>query len=315
MGRYPRVMVIDPNRESRAEIEQMLEAAPLALVANTADGAEARSLAEEMQPELILAAVEDPADPAIQTIRAVSALLPNSQIIAYSSIGDAKVLKQLMQIGVTDLLPRPIVRAQLMQAIEHAEECSAAPDNGSTSAAGVGGKASTSAPRAGNGAAAASAPATDVKAKAEVVTKLQERRTELIGDLLRWEGGRDELAAAVAGVDQELSVAEETLRAALVRAAELEEIRLRVGLMETYGAAFVLVMQASEKVREADGVLDDLQDQNRAVVELGGEQRQWLGPAEADPLRQLAEALAGGPIPAGRAEIETLRQRLTPSEA
>lgn len=118
MGRNRQVMVIDGDPRSREEVETLLKGAPVAIVADAGYGVEAGSLAEELRPELIVAAVEAPVDRAIQTLRAVRDILPDCQIITYSSLTDLAVVRQVMQIGVQDFLPRPLDPADLLAAIE-----------------------------------------------------------------------------------------------------------------------------------------------------------------------------------------------------
>ena len=121
MGRKRMVMIIDPDPASRAELEALLKGAPLAVVADSGYGVEASSLAEETHPDLVLAAVEAPVDRALQTIQAVMGIVPESPIIGYSSITDMQVMRQVMQIGVKDFLPRPIDPAELAAAIDRME--------------------------------------------------------------------------------------------------------------------------------------------------------------------------------------------------
>ncbi len=118
MGRSRLAMVIDPEPASRAEVEGMLTTMPVALVADAGYGVEAISLAEETQPEVILVAVAEPADRALQTIRAITEILPDCQIIVYSDMTDVSVMRQVMQIGVRDYLPLPLTQIELLAAID-----------------------------------------------------------------------------------------------------------------------------------------------------------------------------------------------------
>ena len=118
MGSYPPLMLIDPDPASRAEIEAMLAAAPVSLVATSGYGVDATSQAQEAQPQLILAAVEAPVERALKTVQAVAALCPDSSIILYSIVTDVNVMRRAMQLGVTDFLARPVRPSDLLAAIE-----------------------------------------------------------------------------------------------------------------------------------------------------------------------------------------------------
>ena len=118
MGRNRLVMVIDDNVESRAQVEALLQQAPVAIVADSGYGPEAQTLAAEVRPEVVLASIEAPAEAAIATLKAVREVLPEAQIVAYSGIVDMQVARQVMQIGVSDFLPLPLEAAELASAIE-----------------------------------------------------------------------------------------------------------------------------------------------------------------------------------------------------
>jgi len=118
MAKNPLVMIIDPNEAHREEVQALLTPARLAVVATCGYGIEAASLAEETKPELVLLAVEEPVNRAVHTISAVRDILPNSPVIAYSEMTDLRVVRQVMQAGVRDLLPQPLKQGELLQAIE-----------------------------------------------------------------------------------------------------------------------------------------------------------------------------------------------------
>lgn len=118
MGRNPLVMIIDEDPIFRQELQAMLGPARLAVVADCGYGVEAASLAEELKPDLILAAVEDPIVRAVQTIEAVRGIRPNAPVIAYSSSTDLSIVRQVMHAGARDLLAHPFKVGELLSAIE-----------------------------------------------------------------------------------------------------------------------------------------------------------------------------------------------------
>ena len=134
MGRNRRVMIIDESAESRDSIEAMLRGQPLAVVADSGYGIEASMMAKDIKLELVLAALEDPLDDAVQTIRTVSELLPNSQLVVYSGLDYDDVISEVTEIGVTSVLPRPFEEADLMAAIESPAAPDSAPASGNGSA-------------------------------------------------------------------------------------------------------------------------------------------------------------------------------------
>ena len=118
MGRYRLVMVADADAELRARTVDLLRDAPYAVVTDTDHGREASLIASETQPELVLVAVEEPIDPALQTIHEISQHLPDCQIVVYSSLSDGTAMRRVLQSGVQDLLPHPLERDEMLASLE-----------------------------------------------------------------------------------------------------------------------------------------------------------------------------------------------------
>jgi len=118
MPRNPLVMIVDENVPFRQELQAMLAAAKLAVVADCGYGVEAASLAEETRPDVVLGAIAEPHLRAIQTIEAIRGLVPETPIIAYAANLDFRVVRQAMHAGVRDLLPLPLKRDELLHALQ-----------------------------------------------------------------------------------------------------------------------------------------------------------------------------------------------------
>ena len=137
MGRNRLVMLIDENAAQREELAAMLKAGPLAIVAECGYGVEATALAEETRPEIILASVEEPLARAVQTIRAIRALLPDRPILVYSSLTDMNALRPVLQSGISDFLPQPLQVRDLLRAVEQCMEDPAGAASGTGAGAGT----------------------------------------------------------------------------------------------------------------------------------------------------------------------------------
>jgi len=111
-------MIIDENGPFRQELQAMLTAARMAVVADCGYGIEAATLAEETRPDVILAAVDEPVSRAIQTIEAVRTILPGTPVIAYAGAADFGLVRQVMHAGARDLLVRPLKPADVTGAVE-----------------------------------------------------------------------------------------------------------------------------------------------------------------------------------------------------
>ena len=149
-----------------------------------------------------------------------------------------------------------------------------------------------------------------VTAAAETLSRLQSQRADFLSNMSRLENDRESLTTAMADVEQELDGAEKAHRAALLRAASAEEIRLRLRFLEMSAEAFSLVVLAADQLHDAASLLDDLARQNGVVVELGGAPRHWDGLSASQNVTDLALLLADGDASQLQAEMDAMHERL-----
>ncbi|MFQ5471846.1 MAG: AAA family ATPase [Dehalococcoidia bacterium] len=117
MGRNPRVAIIGQEPVARDEIQKMLAVSGFAVVGEAGYGIEAVSLAKDTEPDLVVISVEEPLIRALQTVEALSDLLPHSPIIAYSSLRDPNAMRKAMLAGVSDFLLAPVKEDDLVNSI------------------------------------------------------------------------------------------------------------------------------------------------------------------------------------------------------
>jgi len=117
MARNPRVIVIDQDQAARSEVQKMLALSGFAVLGEAGYGIEAVSLAKETEPDIIVIALEEPVVRALQTVEAVADLLPQSPVVAYSSIKDPTSMRKAMLAGVADYLVTPVREEDLINSI------------------------------------------------------------------------------------------------------------------------------------------------------------------------------------------------------
>lgn len=117
MSRNPRVIVIDQDQVARSEVQKMLALSGFAVLGEAGYGIEAVSLAKEAEPDVIIISIEEPVVRAMQTVEAVADLLPQSPIVAYSSITDAASMRKAMLAGVSDYLITPVREEDLVSSV------------------------------------------------------------------------------------------------------------------------------------------------------------------------------------------------------
>ncbi|MDP2675268.1 MAG: P-loop NTPase [Dehalococcoidia bacterium] len=111
------MIVIDQDQVARAEVQKMLALSGFAVLGEAGYGIEAVSLAKETEPDIIVIALEEPVVRALQTVEAVADLLPQSPLVAYSSIKDPASMRKAMLAGVADYLVTPVREEDLINSI------------------------------------------------------------------------------------------------------------------------------------------------------------------------------------------------------
>ncbi len=95
----------------------MLALSGFAVLGEGGYGIEAVSLAKGAEPDVVVIAVEEPLIRALQTVEAMADLLPQSPIIAYSTIQDPESMRKAMLAGIKDYLVAPVKEEELINSI------------------------------------------------------------------------------------------------------------------------------------------------------------------------------------------------------
>ncbi len=120
MAGNPRILVVDQDLDSRAELQKGLVRSRFIVVGGVSYGAEALSMAAELRPQVILVGVDQPTARALKTIESLSELLPDSPIIAYSRAIDAESVRRAVLAGARDYLTKPLAPEDVTRAVEMA---------------------------------------------------------------------------------------------------------------------------------------------------------------------------------------------------
>jgi pilus assembly protein CpaE len=117
MTRNPRVAVIDQDINSRSDINKMLAVSGFSVTGEAGYGIEAVTLAKKSDPDVVVIAIEEPTIRALQTVEALSDLLPHAAIIGYSTLRDPSAMRKAMLAGVNDYLVAPVKDEDLINSI------------------------------------------------------------------------------------------------------------------------------------------------------------------------------------------------------
>jgi pilus assembly protein CpaE len=117
MARVPQLIVVDPDRESSAEIQKMLTMLGFAVIASAGYGVEAFTLAHQMRPDLVLMRIEEPLVRPVQTLSRLNDGMPDLPIVVFSTEANLRLMRQSMVSGASDYLTEPLVPEDLESSI------------------------------------------------------------------------------------------------------------------------------------------------------------------------------------------------------
>ncbi len=125
MARVPQVIIIDPDRESGAEVQKMLTTLGFSVLGVTGYGVEAFTLAFQTRPDLMLMRVEEPLVRPVQTLSRINDGLPDLPIVVFSSDSNLRLMRQSMVSGASDYLQEPLdadeLESSLIRVLERKE--------------------------------------------------------------------------------------------------------------------------------------------------------------------------------------------------
>jgi pilus assembly protein CpaE len=98
-------------------MKQVLRATGFTFAGESDFGQEALSLATDVRPDVMVVALNEPMERALQTIESLLALLPETPVIAYSQSRDIEAARNAMLAGVRDFLPMPVKPETLRDSI------------------------------------------------------------------------------------------------------------------------------------------------------------------------------------------------------
>ena len=122
MPRPLEVLVVDQDAESRFSINRLLAQSSVGICGEAPFGTEAINRALEKRPDVILCALEEPLIRPLETMEALVHALPETPIVAYSSLDKVEIARKAMHAGARDFLVQPLDRDAVERAVQTALE-------------------------------------------------------------------------------------------------------------------------------------------------------------------------------------------------
>jgi pilus assembly protein CpaE len=119
----PKVMVVDPDRESAKELGRLVGQLGFEVVDDVGFGIEAMTAVNALSPDAVLIRVEEPFERSLMTLQRLNEWAPDRPILAYSAQSNLVALRQSMIVGACDYFearcsPEDLGRA-IIRAVEH----------------------------------------------------------------------------------------------------------------------------------------------------------------------------------------------------
>lgn len=114
-----RVLLVDDKVEERATLRRLLAATEMniSMVDECGAGAEAHSLAQELSPDIVLVAFEEPLARSLKTIENLASS-DTGLVVAVSSLGDREYLRKAMRAGAREYLVKPVKPKELARVVQ-----------------------------------------------------------------------------------------------------------------------------------------------------------------------------------------------------
>lgn len=114
-----RVVIVDDDPLVRQQVRLVLKHAPVEVVGEAADGADAVEAAKELAPDVVLMDLHMPVMTGIEATRAIVELGTGIHVIALTALGDDNSLLQMLSAGARGFVPKEYANEDLATAIHH----------------------------------------------------------------------------------------------------------------------------------------------------------------------------------------------------
>jgi DNA-binding NarL/FixJ family response regulator len=118
-----RVLIADDHQVVRSGLEQLLATADdIELVGMAADGAEAITLASELEPDIVLMDLSMPGTDGIEATRAITAASTTTQVVVLTSFSDKQRILDALDAGAAGYVLKHAEPDELLDAVRAAHE-------------------------------------------------------------------------------------------------------------------------------------------------------------------------------------------------
>ena len=118
--RRVRILVVDDHQMLREALVGMLELSGFEVVGAVGDGAEATSLAAELEPDVVLMDLAMPVLNGLDATRLLREVVPSAAIVVFSAFDSPDLKRQAFEAGAVAYLPKGCGAERLRATVEAA---------------------------------------------------------------------------------------------------------------------------------------------------------------------------------------------------
>lgn len=112
-----RILIVDDSMFMRNNIKRIIEQGGHIVIGEAANGHEAISQYEILNPDIVTLDVTMPVMDGLETVKKLKTLYPNANIIMCSAMGQQAMVLEAIQAGAKDFIVKPFTPERVLEAI------------------------------------------------------------------------------------------------------------------------------------------------------------------------------------------------------
>ncbi len=112
------ILLLDETQAGRLQLQKEVTHAGLPVAGEAGTAREAITAARELQPDIVLVALEEPLARALRSVETVAASLPDVPVVAVAPGAGRELFRKAILAGAHDLLERPLKPKELAETME-----------------------------------------------------------------------------------------------------------------------------------------------------------------------------------------------------
>ncbi|UQZ88903.1 two-component system response regulator [Deltaproteobacteria bacterium Smac51] len=118
LGSGQRVLIVDDSPIMRQMLVKIFTDEGFAIVGEAADGQEAVTMFEQLQPDLTTLDIVMPKMRGIEVLEELMGKYPSANIIMASSVSDARTVMHCLKMGAKQYITKPYDEAKILSAVK-----------------------------------------------------------------------------------------------------------------------------------------------------------------------------------------------------